>query len=795
MPSGEVRIEIVQRDDRYDGDDGNDLYITIAKVLANDSSWTLLEGGFHLMANGDLDDLRFNISGDYTDDRLFDFYVDSVTITENDWRSAADQRIEQLRKRDVVLTFKDDDGNAVSDVAVDVQQVGHRFAFGSTLNDGFVDNIPYADFFKQNFEWATIEYFVQWKPVEETQGVENYSRSDVSVEFAEANGIQLRGHSLAWPDTRFVPSWLFSQSAEFHRNAINQRIDSVVSRYAGRLVHWDVINEMLNYTYYQDNAGADIRAAMFQRARENDPNVKLFTNEFGLTNSGYKTTRYRELIQGLQAVGADVGGIGLQSHFDSNVSPKAMELTLAKLTDIGPKIWFTEFDAANPDEIERAKLLETFYRYAFSLPEAEGIIMWGFWAGNHWRGADSAIVDLDWNINAAGQKYFELMDEWTTDLTANISGAQTELSFRGFHGNYLVTTLRNGVEQHHVISIVPNQNGPASPQTVALVLMDDAEVDGTATIYGTQEDDVFKFDFDNPTAIEVNGVVSNIPMLTSEPKFTVVGNDGEDRFEVYGNDDAKRFYVSLRQIAVLGESTQIFFPQLEDFRCFAGSKDDQMLIADSVIDDQFVSYPDVTKWLFEGRILSVEGFSNLICLARNGNDELTIYDSSGNDQVRTNFDDYMSVRSGDLVRQFHGFKSNQFIASEGEELLLGSLPDVPTKITAAMFESKFCQNGTVFAFVDVDQTRISYAGNANHIADVDVSKNTASDMVVAVGETVSIRQGTDIGFVLSGVRNIRSLTATNDRLVFYDSPGDDTMNADSDGFLFLNDAFAIDGAR
>ena len=28
-------------------------------------------------------------------------------------------------------------------------------------------------------------------------------------------------------------------------------------------------------------------------------------------------------------------------------------------------------------------------------PAVEGILMWGFWAGAHWRGADAALVDLD----------------------------------------------------------------------------------------------------------------------------------------------------------------------------------------------------------------------------------------------------------------------------------------------------------------------------------------------------------------------------------------------------------------
>lgn len=785
VPSGVIRIEISQEDDR------GVRFFPIAKVLANDSGWTLLEGGFHLMVNGTLDDLRFIVGGDFTDDRLFDFFVDSVTITENDWRAAADQRIAQFRKSDVTLAFQDDDGNPVSDVNVSVQQIGHKFAFGSTLNDGFIDFDVYADFFRQNFDWATIEYYAQWKPVEEVQGVEDYTRADASVAFAAANGITIRGHSLAWPDQRFVPSWLFGQSEEVHRAEIDQRIDNVVSRYAGRLVHWDVVNEMLNHTYYQDNTGPDIRPHMFIRARQNDPNVKLFTNEFGLTESGFKATRYRQLVQGLMASGADVGGIGLQSHFDSNVSPKALELTLAKLTDLGPEIWFTEFDVSNPDPVQRAELLETFYRYAFSVPQAKGIIMWGFWAGNHWRGADSAIVDQDFTVNAAGQRYFDLIQQWTTNLTARVSSGQSSLNFNGFHGNYYVTTVRNGITQHHVVSVAPRGNG--GPVATSLALSDDPDADGSVVIYGTPDDDVFKFNFANPSAIEINGVVSNIPGLDDQPNITVVGNDGNDSMEVFGGGGQKRYLLTLRRLAVIGQRTQIFFPQMEDFKCFPGTTEDQIIIGDSVVDDVFFSSPYQTQWVFGERSLLAEGFRNLICRARRGNDQITIFDSEGNDRVRSNFDNYVAVNSGGTVRQFRDFETNEFVASEGQDSLTGVLSSTPTQISGSMSQSVFRQGAKVFAFSNIDDSRVSYAGNAGHVAEFNVTDDPAADVVVANGNTVSVRQGGSIGFRLSGVRSIRSLTGANDRLIFQDSPGNDTVTADSDGFQFTNDSFSIDG--
>ena len=69
--------------------------------------------------------------------------------------------------------------------------------------------------------------------------------------------------------------------------------------------------------------------------------------------------------------------------------------------------------------------------------------MWGFWAGSHWRGSNAAIVNLDWSVNAAGQRYQSLLAEWTTTTngSADTGGGY---NFRGFHGDYDVTITPPG---------------------------------------------------------------------------------------------------------------------------------------------------------------------------------------------------------------------------------------------------------------------------------------------------------------------------------------------------------------
>ncbi|MDB4766604.1 endo-1,4-beta-xylanase [bacterium] len=778
VPSGVLRIEIAQQDDRETDNPNDDQhrYFPIAKVLANDSSWTLLEGGFHLMVNGTLDDLRFTISGDYTDNRPFDFYVDAVTITENDWRAAADQRIEQLRKRDVVLEFEDIDGNAISDVAVDIQQIGHQFAFGSTLNDGFTDNSAYADFFKQNFEWATIEYFAQWKPVEEVQGVEDYSRADPSIEFTEANGIQLRGHSLAWPDTRFVPSWLFNQSAQVHRNEINERIDNVVSRYADTLVHWDVINEMLNYTYYQDNAGSDIRAAMFKRARENDPDVKLFTNEFGLTDSGLKASRYRELLQGLQAAGADVGGIGLQSHFDSNVSPKALELTLAKLTDLGPEIWFTEFDVSNPDPNERAKLLETFYRYAFSVPEAEGIIMWGFWAGNHWRGADSALLDQDFTPNAAWQMYSDLMDEWTTELTAGGSKNQSQFAFRGFQGTYKITTTdSDGVVSDHLIKIEP---GTGASQNVRLILS--SEANGFLTVYGTAGDDLIEFDYIRPNRVSFNGDSIVIPNSVSNEMIQIAGLGGDDTLNIAGAEVRQNYVVGVTGVKNSSTGQSVLCNGIDNVNFSAGNATDRVVVLGTPAQELFYSFPDSTICQYANKTLSVTNFENVLCRSNGGNDIGMISDSEEFDYLNSNFSDFLSIRSGANLRRFYDFGETIFRSSGGNDFLAGMLTSTATNVTATLENLAFSSAVSSFQFLDLQQASIDSDPLHGHTLTADVSANNSSDRIYKYFDVTTLNQSRLLRHTFKGFTDVDFLGDQQDRLFMEDSSFNDNLVAESD---------------
>ncbi|MCW5557882.1 MAG: endo-1,4-beta-xylanase [Verrucomicrobiae bacterium] len=364
-----------------------------------------------------------------------------------DWKSEANARIEQIRKRDWVLVALDSDGQPVAGATVEVRQRRHDFAFGCALNSfALVDQPRYADFFSRHFEWAVFENETKWPENEPVQGQVNYTRADLMLAFCRKHGITTRGHTLFWETTQAGyehPAWLDSLTSEQLRAAVLSRLDSVVPRYRGIFPHWDINNEMLHGRYFRDRLGDGIVPLLFQRTGALDPTVKRFVNDYNVL-AGTETAAYRTQITQLLAAGAPVEGIGVQGHFGAQIiNPDVIQSRLDQLGALGIPIWVTEYDSVHANAADRADNLEKLYRIAFAHPGVQGVLMWGYWAGAHWKGADAALVDADWTVNPAGQRYTNLLQEWTT-AAAGATDAQGRFSLRGFHGDHDVTLSAPG---------------------------------------------------------------------------------------------------------------------------------------------------------------------------------------------------------------------------------------------------------------------------------------------------------------------------------------------------------------
>lgn len=300
----------------------------------------------------------------------------------SDWKTAANERIEKIRKRDLRLQILDADQQPVAGATVRVRQLRNHFAFGTAINVNLITNPTYAAFFKDHFQWAVLEGESKWANNEPEPGYITYNKADYLINFCAAHGIPVRGHYLFWDVQRYIPKWTIDMSEEDLRAAVDARIESAVNHYKEKFVHWDVNNEMSHGGFYATRLGDEIYPYMFQRVKELDPDAKLFVNDFG-NLEGSETEKYVSHIRKLIKQGAPIDGIGAQGHFTGMVFPNLVYQRLDKMAALGLPIWITEYDCNNKDEKQRADSLEKLYRTAFSHPAVEGILMWGFWAGSH----------------------------------------------------------------------------------------------------------------------------------------------------------------------------------------------------------------------------------------------------------------------------------------------------------------------------------------------------------------------------------------------------------------------------
>ena len=413
-------------------------YVAVANGTANASGWTQLTGGYNLSVNGTLSALNLYLEGPAAG---VSFYADDFIVEAYDWKTQANTRIEQIRKRDVHLLIVDADGNPVPGTTIAVKQKRHRFGFGSAINNN-ISNPNYAAFFKTNFQWAVLENESKWYYNEPSRSNVTYAVANNLTNFCHTNGITLRGHTLFWAVNQYVQQWVTNLSDANLRVHLTNRLNSAVNHFKNAFVHWDVNNEMLHGNYFGNRLGNWVNPWMFKHARALDANVKLFVNDYNVV-AGNETEAYKQQILALIASNAPVGGIGAQGHFGATINPQLTESRLDSLAELGLPIWISEYDSENANEFVRADNLEVLYRIAFSKPAVDGVLMWGFWAGSHWRGSNAAIVNLNWTLNEAGRRYQSLLAEWTT--TANgLAGVGGAFDFRGFLGNYDITLTPPG---------------------------------------------------------------------------------------------------------------------------------------------------------------------------------------------------------------------------------------------------------------------------------------------------------------------------------------------------------------
>ena len=237
------------------------------------------------------------------------------------------------------------------------------FTIGVAVNMRNLADPAQTAIIKKEYNSVTAENDMKPISVHPAEGVWHWGAADSIANFCRQNGIKLRGHCLCW-HSQFC-DWMLKDkdgkpvTKEVFYERLREHIITVVRRYKDVVYCWDVVNEAMadNARGWRGQApnpyrqsqlyqlcGDEFIAKAFTFAREADPNVQLFYNDYNAADPG-KRDRIFNMVKKMKDAGVPIDGIGMQGHYNIyGPSMEDVDAAITKYATIVDHIHFTELD-------------------------------------------------------------------------------------------------------------------------------------------------------------------------------------------------------------------------------------------------------------------------------------------------------------------------------------------------------------------------------------------------------------------------------------------------------------------
>lgn len=340
------------------------------------------------------------------------------------------------------------------------------------------NNDAYQASIKTQYDIVTPENCMKPQPIHPSEDTYNFKTADAMVDWCQANGLKVWGHTLAWHSQ--TPAWFFQAvnqkteetqqtqparrpGAGFDPNAprpsmdemwarsikgdlaskkvaldrLEKHIKTVVGRYKGRIIGWDVFNESIidggdgtteglrTFSWYKV-VGPEVLTKAFKWAHQADPEAKLYYNDYnieqGAVQNKGKHASSMLLLKRLIKEGAPITGVGIQGHWHLDTNLADVEKAIENYASLGLKVSITELDVTATGDNSGAfgvnqgdkkipaenylkqaevykKLFEIFMRHTDVI---ERVTFWGLSDTRSWRrGQDALLFDGQLNPKPA----------------------------------------------------------------------------------------------------------------------------------------------------------------------------------------------------------------------------------------------------------------------------------------------------------------------------------------------------------------------------------------------------------
>ncbi|MGN9891796.1 endo-1,4-beta-xylanase [Micromonospora sp. L31] len=285
--------------------------------------------------------------------------------------------------------------SAATTLGASAAQTGRYF--GAAVAANKLSDATYVGILNREFTSVTPENEMKWDATEPTQGQFTYANADRIVNHARANGMQVRGHALAWHSQQ--PGWAQNLSGSALRSAMVNHVTQVATYYRGKIHSWDVVNEAFadggtgaRRDSNLQRTGNDWIEVAFRAARAADPTAKLCYNDYNTDGQNAKSNAVYAMVQDFKARGVPIDCVGFQSHFNSaSPVPADYQANLQRFANLGVDVQITELDIEGSGSAQ-ADNYARVVRACLAVSRCTGITVWGIRDTDSWRASGTPLL-------------------------------------------------------------------------------------------------------------------------------------------------------------------------------------------------------------------------------------------------------------------------------------------------------------------------------------------------------------------------------------------------------------------
>jgi endo-1,4-beta-xylanase len=233
--------------------------------------------------------------------------------------------------------------------------------FGSAIDNGLLEtDAAYMAHVPTECGAVVSEAAFKWADIHPTADGFSFDRADKLMAYAKRHALRVRGHALLWHEAN--PAWLEQTITPANAEALLTRhIATVAGHFSGRLMHWDVANEVV---YPEDNGPLGLRNTLWLRAlgpryldiafhatAAADPAALRVLNEYGTDYAIASDERKRAALLGvladLKSRNVPIQAVGLQAHLDASqiaLDQGVLAKFVGDIAAMGLKVIVTELD-------------------------------------------------------------------------------------------------------------------------------------------------------------------------------------------------------------------------------------------------------------------------------------------------------------------------------------------------------------------------------------------------------------------------------------------------------------------